>query len=468
MKHHHHNRRSFIKQSACAALGSTSLLSSLVNLSAANAASMANSTVAMGDDYKALVCILLGGGNDAFNMLVPNSFSEYNVYKNSRSNLAIPRHELLPLDVINSDGRTFGVHPSMPEIQQLFNDEKLAFISNIGTLVEPIQDKFQIRNQSKRVPLGLLSHADQQMHWQTAFPSGRAARGWGGKVADLISDMNEDQRVSMNISLSGSNAFQTGNKTVEFSIDAQNGSSGIYGYRENGLFNEARSKAIDNMLDQTYDDVFKKTYINTIRNAKDAHELFSKELENIGSFEDAGGYDEWRFAESLHMVAKVIKARQGLGARRQTFFINFDGWDHHDEVIQTQAQMLKVLSKGMNSFQKMIESLGIEEEVTSFVISDFARTLSSNGNGTDHGWGTNVFAMGGAIKGGRIYGDYPSLELNSNIDLSGGIFIPTTSADLYFAELTEWFGVSRSELDLIFPHLSEFDYDSNPLGFLLT
>ena len=465
----HISRRKFLGQSACAAVGTSTLFSTLINLKAANAAAIANSAVYGGNDYKAMVCILLGGGNDSFNMLVPKTASEYNNYAASRSNLAIPSNDLLNINALNAGGINYGVHPSMTELQQLFNNGKAAFISNVGTLVEPVPDKFSFWNETVKLPLGLLSHSDQVMHWQTAFPHSRTSTGWAGKIGDLLGDMNSNPLVSMNISLSGTNTFQTGNNTIEFAIDAEEGSQGIYGYEEMYQFNESRTKAIDNMLDQTYSDVFKKTYVNTLKNAQQSHEVFSAELAKAPALNTSFEMDDWRMGQSMEMIAKVISARTGLGMCRQTFFVSFDGWDHHDELTNNQSAMLEVLSKSIGSFQDAMTEMGIGDKVTTFLISDFARTLSSNGNGTDHAWGGNVIVVGDHVNGQQIYGSYPDLSLNTNQDVGGGILIPTTSADEYFAELALWFGVPASELLTIFPNLGNF-YNTNsgspPIGFL--
>ena len=169
------------------------------------------------------------------------------------------------------------------------------------------------------------------------------------------------------------------------------------------------------------------------------------------------------------MIARVISAQAELGFERQIFFVNFGGWDHHDAVLESQADMLPILSRALSEFQTALAEINKEQEVTTFTISDFARTLTSNGDGTDHAWGGHTIVMGGDVKGGRIYGDYPSLELQNPLDLGNGIMIPTTSADQYFAELALWFGVSRSDAMDLFPYLNNFynpQSGGQPLGFL--
>jgi uncharacterized protein (DUF1501 family) len=462
------NRRKFLKQSSCAAVGYTTLFSTLLNLKGLNAAAMANSSTLISGDYKAMVCILLGGGNDSFNMLIPRGNPEYAEYGSTRTNLAIPQNQILPIYPNTGDGREFGVHPAMPEVQTLFNSGKAAFLTNVGTLVEPTNIN-QFYNNSVSLPLGLLSHSDQVKHWQTAFPQARVANGWGGKIGDLLGDMNANQNISMNISLNGSNTFQNGANTIEYAIHPVNGSIGITGYQGEWQFNNMRTAAIDNMVDHNYQDMFMDSYKNTIRNARDAHLQFSSAIEGVTSFNTQFSGDEWELSESMEMIAKVIASRNVLGFSRQTFFIHFGGWDHHDEVLNSQDEMLGVLSNALGEFNSVMEELNVSDCVTVFTISDFARTLTSNGNGTDHGWGGNCLVTGGALNGKNIYGTYPSLALGNNLDIGGGVLIPTTSADEYFAELAMWFGVSNSELSTILPNIGNF-YNTGsgtpPVGFM--
>jgi len=459
------NRRHFLGQASCLAVGSTTLLSTLNNLKFINAASIANSSVIGGDDYKALVCILLSGGSDSHNMLIPREQNLYNDYQRTRAAVAIPRSEI---GVLN--GTDYGVHPSMGAIRNLFNDGKLSFIANIGTLIQPMA-KDEVWQNEQLLPLGLFSHSDQVQQWQTSLPNSRSSIGWGGRIADMMSSLNTNEHISMNISLSGNNIFQTGQNSVEYALDSENGAMRINGYRESEdpeAFEIARNRAVDNIIDANYADIFKKTYIDVVKTSRDANESFSEALTDTPFMGDLFGDNE--FANALHMVARTIAAREKLGMKRQIFFVDFSGWDHHDELLNAQTQMLRILSDGMNGFMQALERIGAEDCVTSFTCSEFGRTLTWNGNGTDHAWGGNVMVMGGPVTGGRIFGNYPSLELDSDFELGGGgIMLPTLSVDAYFAELAMWFGVSPSELSTVLPNIGNFyDTSSNvmPIGFL--
>jgi uncharacterized protein (DUF1501 family) len=458
------NRRDFIKLAGLTALGLSSPVSSLFKLNAIKAAALDNS--GRDRDYKALVCLYLGGGNDSFNMLIPFGDAEYNEYAVTRSNLAIPKNDIIPIDVLNGNGKTFGLHPDFPDVATLFNNNHLAFINNTGTLVQPTT-KEEYLNNSVPLPLGLFSHSDQTQQWQTAVPDQRIPVGWAGRLADLMHGSNSNPNIPMNISLSGTNIFQYGNSTVEFSIDPYGGSESIYGYGANWGVNPGRTQGIDMLLNRQYNDIYEKTYIDVLKGAHEGSLQFREAIEAVPDFNTVFEVDQ--VSQSFHMVAKVIAARETLGFERQIFFIRYDGWDHHDELLNNQAEMLTFVNNGLKSFAEVLNELGVFDQVTTFSMSDFSRTLTSNGNGTDHAWGGNVMVMGGAVNGKTFYGEYPSLELNSEAEVGDGVMLPTTANDLYFAELALWLGVTPSELSTIIPNIGNF-YDVSsgnpPLGFL--
>ena len=467
MKNQKINRRNFVGSMSCAALGYATLSNSIINLKAINALASANSALDPG--YKALVCIMKSGGNDSYNMLVPTTPDEYKLYKETRSQIALDSKDILSLNTINTPGRTFGLHPSMTGIRKMFNEGKVSFISNIGTLVEPVK-RDQVYLQNAKLPLGLLSHSDQSQQWQTAVLNDRASSGWGGRMADLIKDQNKEQNISMNISISGTNLFQEGNETIEYVIDRREGSTGITGYGVQGewdYFNKARTRALDSLIDHNYKDIFQKAYMDVIRSGRDGHLKFSEALGSVPEFQTV--YSETELSDSLKMIARTIASHEKLGFKRQIFFVDYYGWDHHDEVLQNQLDMLGEVDDAMTSFYNTLEELNLTKQVTTFTVSEFGRSLTSNGNGTDHAWGGNVMVMGGDLFGSRIFGTYPSMDLQDELNVYDGVLIPTTPVDLYFAELALWMGVSRNDLAYLFPNLSNV-YNINsgaaPLGFL--
>ncbi|MEL7058812.1 MAG: DUF1501 domain-containing protein [Acidobacteriota bacterium] len=464
------SRRRFLGQASCSAVGATSLFSSLLNLRTAGAlaapAKVAAAGPLPGDDYKALVCIFLAGGNDSFNMLVPRGPAEHAEYAAARGDLALPISGLLPITPATTDGREYGVHGGMPEVAQLFQSGDLAFLANVGSLVEPTT-KVDIVSGSARLPLGLYSHSDQIMHWQTSIPDQRASLGWAGRTADLLRASNTDSTVSMNLSLGGTNVFQSGSQVVPYAIRSSGtGSVGIEGLGDPSLFNQLRTTAINSLLDQQYQNLFVDTFARSTRGAVDAHQLFSSAIGAVAPLTTQ--FSANPVSESLRMVARTIAARQALGVRRQTFFVLFGGWDHHDEVLNAQAAMLPVVSKGLAEFHAALTELGRLNDVLTFTASDFGRTLTSNGQGSDHGWGGNHIVMGGPVRGGEIYGSYPQLFADNDLDTGRGRLIPTTSCDEYFAELALWFGVAPADLPTVLPNVGRFFTPGSgaPIGFV--
>ncbi len=469
-------RRNFLYQASCASVGYTTLFSTLFNLKSIGAAASLN-FVDSCNDYRALVCFVMNGGNDSFNMLTPFSGTEYTDYANTRTDLALGNgqngtpNELIEIDPTTSQGRTLAMHHSLSGLKTLFDNEELAFVANIGSLAQPIADVAEYYSGTKNIPLGLYSHSDQQMHWQTANPMIRTGIGWGGKIADLLDTTTCNNTVSVNISLSGTNVFQAGNDSFSYVISPYDGSIGIQNYGNGNTFYNLRDAAINNMLDHNYQDAFKNAYKLEVKHANDTHLLFSGAIDQVNL---ATTFGDTQLEKSFEMIAKTIAAANlpgnGLSnMKRQIFYVDMGGFDVHDEVLVSQEQSFTVINAALMSFNAAMKEINLNDKVTTFSVSEFGRTLSSNGQGSDHGWGGNVFAMGGAVNGKEVYGTYPDLVLNSSLELGGGVYIPQTSADEYFAELALWFGVAKSELPLIFPNIGEF-YDitspTTPIGLM--
>lgn len=452
------SRRRFLGEASCAAVGSTAIFSSLLQLRMTSTAAAAE--VGGDDDYKALVCLFLAGGNDSYNMLVPNNDEAYAEYKNTRDNIAIDQSNLLPITTGGQNYSEFGIHPSMPEIQGMYNSGEVAFLSNVGTLVQPTTKADY--NNKIALPSGLFSHSDQQVHWQTSVPQvkGAGPGGWGGRTADLLMSMNENSQVSMNISLSGVNVFQNGNEAFAY-ISGLNGGTEMVNYNQNYF-----QGAVDELLGQEYQNLFTSTFAKNTRRFIDSSIVFNEAIEPI---DITTPMPPGRLAQRFKMVARSIAAQSTLNQKRQTFFIRAGGWDHHSEVNDAQTVMLAEISQAVKYFNDALEEIGMKDKVVTFTASDFGRTLTSNGVGSDHAWGGNHFVMGGPVNGGRIFGQYPSLLLNSSLLINRGRVIPTTSVDEYGSELARWFGVSSSEMETVFPNIKNF-YDpaliSHPLGFL--
>ncbi len=460
---HHKSRRTFLGEASCASVGSTALFSTLLNLHLTNRA--AAESLPTGSDYRASVCLFLGGGNDSHNMLIPREAGEYSNYVAARDDLALSPDQVIDFNDPNSN-RTFGLHSGMPELKALYDSGDLAFLANVGTLVEPTTLQ-AYQNGSVKLPLGLFSHSDQQMHWQSSVPDRRSSIGWGGRMADLLDALNDNDKISMNISLNGNNVFQTGNQVTQYSIGT-NGSTGLNEYD----WNEGFRTSVNSLLDYEYSNLFKKTYSRMTRNALDAHAEFSEAIETAGDLTTE--FPDTNLGRRLKMIVRTIKARGPLDMRRQTFFVESGGWDHHDDVLNNQAEMLPEVSQAVSAFWTALGEIQMQDQVTLFTASDFGRTLSSNGQGSDHAWGGNQFILGGGVQGGRIYGEYPddiSLGNPLDVDRNRGRLLPTTSVDEYFAELACWMGVSNSSLTDVLPNLNRFYSASSgtpPLGMFAT
>jgi len=482
------NRRGFLKQMNCAALGSSAVLNTLLNLK------LANSVAAQGGplDNKALVCLFLSGGIDSFNVLVPWEQSAYNTYATTRGpfgtegGLALDRNALLQLAAPSAN---FGLHPACVNLRAMANGtgafagkRRLAFVSNVGTLVEPItKAQFNAwengQNAALPVPKALFSHSDQIEQWQTAVPQGMSQlSGWAGRCADILHSYYNTGGTSMSISLGGNNVFQVGNSTQQFVITSTGALSfeGQTGGANPNPF-QIKNTALRNTLDQTYSNLLTESFAQLTRHSDDAQLLFQSQFDSataqLGGAVDAlfppGNY----VASALKAVVKTLKIRSLLGLRRQTFFVQYGGWDHHGELLETQAGMLAYLDAAIGAYQQALEMLDLQNDVITFTASDFGRTLRSNGRGTDHAWGGNPLVFGGKVDGGKIFGTYPNLTLDGPDDVGrGGRLLPGISADLYFAELLRWFGVSAGNMSHVLPNVANFWNPASPtapLGFVL-
>ncbi|GLR17162.1 DUF1501 domain-containing protein [Portibacter lacus] len=458
------NRREFLGQASCAALGSTAFLSSVLNMGLINTLAARPHILQNSGDYKAIVCVLLAGGADTHNLLVPTNQTDYDAYALTRGNLALDKNnpaELLELG-INNNGKTFGVHGGMTRVHDLFTQDKLSFISNIGTLIEPIASKSEYESNLKKLPLGMYSHSDQIMHWQTSVPQSRSAVGFGGRMADILHDMNTIPNVSMNISLDGKNRFQTGRDYNEYSISNNTDESNVgfkglpYWWSDAGAKNDIKDGALNSMVEQQYSNIFHETIGALTKQTSESIEVFQNAFANVIPLSTE--FSDTNISQDLKKMAEVISVRSKLGANRQIFFTSYGGWDHHDNVKSSQNAMLPQLSNALGEFQESLEEINMADDVITITISDFARTLTSNGTGSDHAWGGNQIIMGNAINGGRVFGDYPSLALDGNpLNVSNrGRIIPQISVDELYAELALWYGASPNDLDYILPNLCNF------------
>lgn len=469
-------RREMLKAAGgCAALTNTSLLSTIFSLSATNAAVAQNNGLT---GYKAMVCLFLFGGNDSYNLLSPLTAGEREDYLTARGGVYQPDNGGLglPADELHSiidpgSGRSFGIHPSMPEMKSLYESGKLGFLSNVGSLVEPTT-KADYQTQSN-LPLGLFSHADLQRHWMTSVPQTRSqVTGWAGRIADLVSGAtNTNQNISMNMSINNVNMLQTGGSVVPYVI-THNGSQEVGWYGPTWTQARIFKTLTDDVLSRSYGNLIESTFANANRNALDAAIEFNNATSAVTAVDEffPDDADASNLQKQLRMIAKTIGAQATLGQNRQIFFVSQGGYDNHDELMNNQAENLETVSQALKNFQDAMDGLGMTDKVVTFTASDFARTLNSNGKGSDHAWGGNQIVMGGPVRGGRVHGDYPtSLAPGNDLDVGRGRLIPTTSVDEMAAELAMWYGVENdNNMEVILPNIRNFlrSGDGYPIGFI--
>jgi len=414
------------------------------------------------DDYRALVCVFLFGGNDSFNMLVPNTPAEYSAYSTSRQNLAIPQTELLPITPVSTPTPDFGLHPSMSDLHGLFNAGDAAFVANVGPLIEPTS-KDQFFNRSVALPPQLFSHNDQQDQWTSLRGNVSSKTGWAGRMADLIRTGVSDQQMATNASLFGANLFQSADETIAY-VMGPNGPVQFEGFSmdPNSILFEQRA-AFRRIVEAQYGTVYERGYAEVQRRAIDAADTVRAAIDSAPPINAV--FPESQLGAQLNTVARLIAVRDRLQMKRQVFFVAAGGFDSHDNQQQDQPGLLAGISEAIAAFHTATVELGVVNDVTTFTQSDFGRTLTSNGDGTDHAWGGNQLVVGGAVNGRELYGRYPRLEIGGPEDVAGGRMIPSTSADQYAATLARWFGIPDADLDAVAPNLPNFAV--RDLGFMI-
>jgi uncharacterized protein (DUF1501 family) len=461
------SRRAFVRQACCAAVGTTGVVSALGQLrvmaAVAGDSLVPPTAAAVLPDYKALVCLFLQGGNDGTNLIIPSDASNHATYATARGGLAIGRSSLLPLSPRTySDGRTYGLHPSAPELQSLFAQGKVAALANVGMLVRPTT--LAEYRAGRNLPPQLFSHSDQALQWQSSVPDRPFDTGWGGRLADLLDAQNSNNQVSMSISLNGANSFQRGKSIQPYSISSF-GVNSLNFFNQGGtsgnVFN-VRSTAVKTGMANPQTNALAAAFGEISKDAINDGDLLGTALRSAPTL--ATPFPGSSTASRLAMVAKLISISQALGLRRQVFFVQLGGWDMHGAQSTAYAPLLAELSAAMKAFYDATVELGVANQVTTFTASDFGRTYVPNASGTDHGWGNHQLIMGGAVRGGDIYGRMPSLAINGPDDTGRGRWLPSTSVDEYNATLATWFGVSAGNLSTVLPNIGRF---SNPnLGFL--
>lgn len=465
-------RRDFFRQSTCAALGTLASSNMIRDLRIMNSAAL----LAAPTDYKALVCIFLSGGNDSNNLVIPTIQAEYDNYAALRGDiLAIPQGSILNLDgsyaPLNSDGHEYGLHPSCSGLRTLFAENKLAMLFNVGTLMYPITQA-QYKNKTVATPPQLFSHSDQVQQWQTSILDQPAVTGWGGRCADMLNAIQPDAKISLSVTLAGANTFEVGNIVSQYSISPTSGGVSLSGVTG------ARLQAMKNILGLSYPTMQEQAYSTVMAHSINTADVLNTAIAGTASTVWNQAFPGTSLGNQLKMVARIIAAREALSMKRQIFFCSVGGYDTHnnqtnlDTSTGQHANLLGELSSSIFAFQRALEQIAtwggedtaLPAKVTSFTASDFGRTFPNNGSGSDHGWGSHHLIVGGAVQGRRTYGTFPVLTVGGPDDTSTGRWIPKISVDQYSATLARWFGVSPTDIPVVFPNVGRFS--SSDLGFM--
>jgi uncharacterized protein (DUF1501 family) len=416
------------------------------------------------DDYRALVCVFLFGGNDGNNMVVPVDATGYGAYATARGTgtggLALPLAQLLPLTPA-SGAAAYGLHPNLPDLQTLWTDGVLGVVFNVGTLLAPTTKQDFLQN-SVPVPISLLSHQDQQHQWQTALSDQYSRTGWGGRIADGL----PGGPLPSVISISGNTLFSVGTTASPLALPAAGGGFGLSGFNGSAAAN-ARLQAMDDVRMLQEQNLIVQGTQSEASLAMSASKLVAPVLAGTGSTVDGlfAGLTS-SIALQLKQVARMIGARQTLGVGRQIFFVSQSSYDTHNTQLERQGSLFADLSPALKAFYDATVQLGVAQQVTSFTLSDFGRTLQpASGDGSDHAWGNHQLVLGGAVQGRNTYGTFPTLQLGGPDDFtSQGRWVPTTAVDQYAATLATWFGVSAADLPTVLPYVGR--YPTANLGFL--
>jgi uncharacterized protein (DUF1501 family) len=410
-------------------------------------------------DYRALVCVFLFGGNDSNNMIIPADDTNWKAYTSIRASLALKQSDVTPTVYTKSGNAPYAFHGSLPELASMFSNGELAVVANVGSLVQPTTRSQYQAQQS--LPLNLFSHSDQQLQWQTSVPSGHSSTGWAGRAADLVASQNSSNFPTF-LSVAGNSIMGTGASTQPVALSPGQ-SLDLKGFNGTSASN-ARLNALENLL----------TLETGLQLVQASNTILSDSIADAKALDVAllkatplkTTFPKSSLGAQLQQVAQIIQVRDSLGMNRQIFFTSLGGFDTHAGELETHKTLYPQLSQGLAAFSNALIELGVENSVTTFTESDFSRTFQpTTGDGSDHAWGSHHLVLGGAVRGGNIYGAFPQFVLGGPDDTdTRGRWIPSLAIDQYGATLCQWFGIQASDLPKVFPNVSNFR--SATLGFL--
>ena len=470
------SRRQFLRTASMASMAGISASPFILGLN--SMAAMAQSSNSTG--YKALVCVFLQGGNDGHGTVIatdPSSYSAFTTARSGAPGLAYPMAQLLPITLKTpQSGRTFALNPALVGVQNLFNAGRAAIVANSGTLIAPAT-KAQVHANSVPLPASLYSHFDQTAAWQAIASNGGSAEhvGWGGAVADLIESMNMNSNSTFTcISTAGIALFLSGQSSFQLNVTSA-GPIPIYGLANPPFGLPTTANPLSAILTADENNLFAKEYGVVVNRSIAAQATLASAMLPAGpggipnppQFLDpmTNKLVDNQLGVSLQTVARIIAGSSALGVTRQIFYVQLGSFDTHNNQAVQHAQLLSQLGGALEYFDGLMVANGMGNNVTAFTASDFGRTLTCNSNGTDHGWGSHHFVVGGAVQGQDMYGQYPVVGADQANDVGAGRLIPTTSVDQYAGTLARWFGLSDGQVRQVFPNFGNFG--SNPyLGFM--
>ena len=470
---HNASRREFLRIASTVGAVAGSATPWALNLAGIGAAAAQSAP----SDYKALVCVFLFGGNDHSNTIIPFDDASYANYEMGRrqagqagTSLAVPQATLLQLNATTASanpslsGRSIAMRPEMTGLKALYDQGRVAVLANVGPMIVPTT-MTQYRQRQVPLPPGLFSHNDQQSTWMAGSREG-ARVGYGGLLGDMFAGNNQFQNFTC-MSATGTSVFLSGRSTAQMQI-GNNGGVQIAALNNQTLFG---GQNVGNMMRtiMTADrgHTLEKDYNTINRRAADAAAALNSALANYPTnVAPFTGFPATGLGNQLRNVARIIAARNALGARRQVFFTSIGGFDQHSGLVNGHGNLWTQISAAMSAFYAALSdpAIGMANNVTAFTASDFGRTLDSNGQGSDHGWGSHHVIMGGAVRGNETYGTWPETVLRGPNDVGRGNLLPTTSVEQYAATLARWFGVPDSSMVDVVPRAA--NWSSLDLGFM--
>jgi uncharacterized protein (DUF1501 family) len=452
------SRREFLKRASALSI------SGIAAPFALNLAAIGEAAAATATDYKAIVCVFLYGGNDYANTLVPYDSASYDLYNNLRPAIATARDSLTntvlnpTLSLANS--RQYALAPELKDLVPIFNAGQMGVLLNIGTLIQPTS-KAEYSARSVPLPPKLFSHNDQQSVWQSSSAEG-STKGWGGRMGDLFAASNGNATFTC-VSAAGNAVYISGNTAIPYQVST-NGSIAINGIKTTLYGSSACANALRASITANSTHIYEAELATIIKRSIDADVQLKTALASVPEFTTV--YPSGNsLASQLKMVAKMIAGKDSLNAKRQVFFVSLGGFDTHDNILTNHPVLMDKVGTALNAFHSTMVELGISDKVTAFTASDFGRTLTTDGDGSDHGWGSMHFVLGGAVNGRNFYGAPPAVASNGPDDVGQGRLLPSTSVDQLGATLATWFGVSSSELVTVMPNI--VNYNAKNLGFMM-